>query len=119
MRSLAAPRGVLMKKKAEEPFVPVERHDTIRHEMVELLERREMSARDISMEMGIPEKEVIDNLEHIRVMLRKKGMGLFVTPAKCRKCGYVFRKRDRLSKPGKCPVCRGEHIEEALFSIVR
>ncbi len=106
-----------MKKKPGEPFIPVERHDTVRHEIVALLEQGEMSAKEISMELGIPEKEVIDNLEHIRVMLHRKGTGILVTPARCVKCGFVFRKRERLSNPGKCPVCRGEQIEDALFSI--
>lgn len=106
-----------MRKKPEEPFVPAERHDTIRHEIVKLLEEREMSAKEISMEIGVSEKEVIDNLEHIRVMFRGKGGRIVVTPARCVKCGFVFRKRERFSSPGKCPVCRGEQIEDALFYI--
>jgi predicted Zn-ribbon and HTH transcriptional regulator len=111
--------GDIMKKKTAEPFIPIERHDTIRHEIMALLQQREMSAREISMEMGISEKDVLDNLEHIRVMLHRSGTGIVVKPAICGKCGFVFRKRERLSKPGKCPVCRGELIEEPLFSIGR
>jgi hypothetical protein len=40
-----------------------------------------------------------------------------VTPAECRKCGFVFQKREKLKKPGKCPICRSESIEEPLFGI--
>jgi hypothetical protein len=35
------------------------------------------------------------------------------------KCGFIFRKRDRLKKPGRCPVCHGEHIQDPLFSIIQ
>ncbi|MBA3060962.1 MAG: transcriptional regulator, partial [Nitrospirae bacterium] len=38
-------------------------------------------------------------------------------PAECAKCSFVFRKRERLKKPGKCPICRSEFIQEPLFLI--
>jgi predicted Zn-ribbon and HTH transcriptional regulator len=34
-----------------------------------------------------------------------------VVPAHCRSCGFIFDTR-RLSKPGKCPECRGSRIFE-------
>jgi len=40
-----------------------------------------------------------------------------MTPAECRSCGFVFSKRDRLTPPGKCPICRCETIFEPLFAI--
>ncbi|HET6421166.1 MAG TPA: ArsR family transcriptional regulator [Geobacteraceae bacterium] len=106
-----------MNKKPKKPFIPPEKHDTVRREIVEILRRQEMSARQISSTIGISEKDVFDHLEHIRAMLHGKGTGISVTPARCMKCGFVFRKRDRLSKPGRCPVCRGEQVEDPLFSI--
>jgi predicted Zn-ribbon and HTH transcriptional regulator len=107
-----------MKRKSRDPFIPVEKHDTVRHELMALLLRRELSARELSVEMGVSEKEVFDHLEHLRIMLRRSAAHLKVTPACCRKCGFVFEKRDRLTKPGKCPVCRGTHIEEPRFTVV-
>jgi hypothetical protein len=38
-------------------------------------------------------------------------------PAVCKKCGFVFAKREKLKRPGKCPVCRGESIREPRFTI--
>ena len=93
----------------------MEQHDTLRHEIVSLLDGDELSAREISAAIGIAEKEVYGHLEHIQ--LHKRDLHLLITPAVCRKCGFVFRKRERLKKPGKCPVCRGELISEPLFSI--
>jgi predicted Zn-ribbon and HTH transcriptional regulator len=104
-------------KKAREPFVPVERNETIRHEIMEILRGQVLSARDISAAAHIPEKEVYEHLEHIRRSLIKGEHHLTVTPAECKKCGFVFRKREKLKKPGKCPVCRSESIEEPFFSL--
>lgn len=106
-----------MKSKPKEPVEPVERHETVRREIMDLLEGRLLSAKDISGNVGISVKEVYDHLDHIQKTLNMKSHCLSVTPAECKKCGFVFRKRERLKKPGKCPVCRGEAIEEPLFSI--
>jgi predicted Zn-ribbon and HTH transcriptional regulator len=104
-------------KKAKEPAVPLERRDTVRHEIVSALKGRTLSARDISAEVHITEKEVYEHLEHIRKSANKKDLTLSIDPAECLKCGFVFRKREKLKKPGRCPVCRGEQIQDPLFSI--
>ncbi|MFZ5994889.1 MAG: transcriptional regulator [Thermodesulfobacteriota bacterium] len=105
-----------MKVKIKKPPVPVERHDTVRHAIISLLVGQPFSARGISVELKISEKEVLYHLEHIRIG-RKDGEHLLITPATCKKCGFEFRKRERLTKPGKCPVCRSEQIQEPRFSI--
>ena len=107
-----------MKPVPKEAPIPREMHDTARREIVAALEQGERSARDLSVEVGIPEKEVYGHLEHIRKTMSATGRHLAVTPAECKKCGFVFSKRERLKKPGKCPVCRGESIHEPLFSII-
>jgi predicted Zn-ribbon and HTH transcriptional regulator len=106
-----------MKKKAKEPAVPQERTDTVRHEIISALEGRTLSAKDISASVRIPEREVYDHLDHIHKTTSKRDRHLLVTPAQCLKCGFVFKKRERLTKPGRCPVCHGEQIVEPLFSI--
>jgi hypothetical protein len=107
-----------LKKKDKMPFVPPERKGTVRQEIIALLEEsRSLTARDISAEVRIPEKEVYGHLEHIQKSLGKTGQHLHITPAECLKCGFVFSKRDRLKTPGRCPVCHEEHIQEQLFSI--
>lgn len=106
-----------MKPTPREPPIPVEMQETVRREIIAFLEHRERSAKELSAEAGIPEKEVYSHLEHIRKTMSTTGRHLAITPAECKKCGFVFSKRERLKKPGKCPVCRGESIYEPLFSI--
>ncbi|MEW6570011.1 MAG: transcriptional regulator [Nitrospirota bacterium] len=107
----------MKKKKFQKAFTPVERHETIRQRIISLLEGGTLSAREISLEVGVSEKEVYDHLEHIQLAFNKKKLPFKISPASCRKCGFVFRKRDRLKKPGRCPVCHGELIREPLFSL--
>lgn len=105
-------------RKKERHHEVSERLDTVRHEIVSSLLGRTLSARDISHEVHIGEREVYDHLEHIRKSLNRKERSLVVVPARCRKCGFEFRKRERLKAPGKCPVCKGESIADPLFSVV-
>lgn len=99
------------------PTVPREQRETVRRQVMDLLGERPLSAREISMAVGIAEKEVYPHLEHIRHTLQQERHRLLVTPAACKRCGFVFRKRERLTRPGKCPLCRSEAIAEPLFVI--
>ncbi len=103
-----------MRKKPSEPPVPAERQETVRQEITSLLEGETLSAKEMSSIVRASEKEVYDHLGHIQ---KNRAVKLRTVPAECRKCGFVFRKRQRLKKPGKCPVCKGELIKEPLFSI--
>jgi predicted Zn-ribbon and HTH transcriptional regulator len=89
----------------------------MRHEILSELEQGLRSAGEISREVRISEREVYDHLEHIRKTASRSAKHLVITPAECRRCGFIFSKRERLRKPGRCPLCRGESIKEALFSI--
>ncbi len=103
--------------RAKPPTIPVPSAETVRRRITDLLEERELCAREISIEAGIPEKAVYGHLEHIRRSLSRGPARLAVVFAECRKCGFVFAKRSRLTRPGKCPVCRGESITEPRFHI--
>lgn len=107
-----------MKARPKKPAVPSPKDDTVRHAILALLSGGEpVSALEISGQVRIPEREVCGHLEHVRRTLRATGRRLVVIPAECPECGFVFHKRDRLTKPGKCPVCGGGHIREPLFFI--
>lgn len=84
---------------------------------MELLTVDRMTAREISGELLIPERDVYEHLEHIRKTTSKGNSVLVVEPAACEACGFVFRKRGRLKTPGKCPMCRSESIRQAVFSV--
>ncbi len=106
-----------MRERAKKPPIPSERPDTIRHEIIALLKGATFAAKDISSHVKITEKEAYDHLEHIRKTLASIHGALIITPAECKKCGFIFKKRERLKKPGRCPVCHNEAIEAPLFSI--
>jgi predicted Zn-ribbon and HTH transcriptional regulator len=99
------------------PPTPAARGATIRQQIETLLEEGPQSARDISAAVGIPEKEVAAHLEHLRQSLRGGGRQLRIHPAVCRGCGFAFGKRDRLTRPGRCPACRGESISPPRFAL--
>ena len=101
-------------RQAKEPPVPVEQPATVRRQIVELLQLQTLSAKDLSQAVGLPEKQVYDHLEHIRRSCQQRSQ-LAIEPAVCKKCGFIFKKRQRFQKPGKCPVCRGQAIEEPRF----
>lgn len=75
----------------------------------QLLERHlrdgEATARDLALLLGAQIKTVLADLEHVRRSHRK---AFRVRPAECTTCGFIFRKRDRLSTPSRCPECRSE-----------
>ena len=106
-----------MKHKPRKPMVPRTAQETTRQAIIALLSEGPVSAKDISIAVHLPEKEVSSHLAHIRRSLHAFGGVLAITPAECRACGFVFAKRDRMTPPGKCPVCRSEAIDDPLFSI--
>ncbi len=103
-----------MKKKEQ---VPSEAMETVRHQIAAELEQGPLSALDISGIVGIPEKDVAGHLEHIRQSLHRTGRHLVIQPAECTKCGFIFDKRGRLTRPSRCPICRNESIHAPVFSI--
>jgi len=105
------------RKTIKTPVSPDERHDTIRKDIISLLEEYTLSAREISRYIKIQEKDVASHLEHIRKTLNKGGDRLIIESARCETCNFVFKKRDRLTNPARCPLCRGRLSSPMLFSI--
>ncbi|MBI5419236.1 MAG: ArsR family transcriptional regulator [Deltaproteobacteria bacterium] len=101
----------------KEPTVPYEERETVRRRILALLEEGPCTAKEISYAVRKPEKEVGDHLVHLRKSLHAEGRRLAQIPAECRACGFVFRKRDRLTSPGRCPVCKGESISDPSFRV--
>jgi len=89
---------------------------TVRQRIAQLLRERDFTARDISRIVGIREKEVYEHLPHVAKSLGNK-VSLICEPARCLDCGFVFKKRQRFTTPGKCPVCRSEAIVPPVYGI--
>jgi hypothetical protein len=103
--------------KPEPPSTPSEEKETVRRRLRSLLEEGPRTAKEISLSIRIPEKDVEGHLDRLRKSLHAEGRRLEQVPAKCRGCGFVFRKRDRLKAPGRCPVCKGESISDPSFRV--
>ena len=91
---------------------------TIRQQIMDHLQGAELSALELSACVGIPEKEVSSHLEHIGKTAAARGMRLVLHPFRCLSCGYLFKDRKRFSRPGRCPKCKGSHLETPTFRIL-
>jgi len=108
-----------VRRRKKEAVVPEERYETLRHRIVGILKEEPLSGKDLSGMLRISERDVYEHLEHIRKTMNKGPYRLAVKPARCEQCGFVFTKRGRLKKPGKCPICRSESLQEPLFAVER
>jgi predicted Zn-ribbon and HTH transcriptional regulator len=102
-----------------EPRPPAPRHATIRQALADILRAGPASARELSQQVGIPEKAVAGHLAHLARSLPAHGERLTVNPPACLACGYTFSDRTRLSRPSRCPHCRGTHLVEPRFRIMQ
>jgi hypothetical protein len=87
--------------------------------MRDALRDEALTALEISERVGVREREVIDHLEHLQRSLARGGERLVIEPALCLACGFSFRKRERFSRPGRCPKCGGGRIRAPRFSLGR
>jgi predicted Zn-ribbon and HTH transcriptional regulator len=101
-----------------EPKPPPPRIATIRQRLLAELSQGPATARGLSAKVGIAEKEVAGHLEHWVRSLKEGGGRLVVSPAQCQSCGFKFAQRSRLSRPTRCPECRGTHLEAQTFQVL-
>jgi predicted Zn-ribbon and HTH transcriptional regulator len=94
--------------------IPEERNMTIRQDILKHLEYSELPVGELSKKIGKSEKELYNHLEHL---LGSKS--LVIIPAECLKCGYIFEKRDKVKKPGRCPKCKGTYIAQPMFTVTK
>ena len=89
---------------------------TLRRQLIELLSEAPRSASSIAREMGLRRGDVEEDLRHALRSAVAAGRQIDVIPARCKDCGFVFDE-DRLTKPGRCPSCKGSRLFEAQISI--
>lgn len=97
--------------------LPARRGETTRQAILRHLEQGPLTALELSGLVHVRERDVIPHLEHLARSLRRSGLRLVVEPAACRSCGYVFRSRTRLDKPGSCPGCRERRIDPPVYRV--
>jgi predicted Zn-ribbon and HTH transcriptional regulator len=84
---------------------------TIRKEILDRLVDQPRSVSALARELGLTRRDVEDDLAHALRSAEAAGYRVEVIPARCRSCGFTFDTR-KLSKPGKCPSCRGTRLFE-------
>lgn len=90
---------------------------TRRELIIEMLEEKSMSIREMADILNLPVKTVTQDLDSVRKTIRSESKKIEVQPAKCKACNYVFIGRSRISDPHKCPKCHSERIEPQNFRI--
>jgi predicted Zn-ribbon and HTH transcriptional regulator len=90
---------------------------TVRQALRRALEDDRWTARELSAELSVREKDVAAHLEHLQRSLERQEARLVVIPAECLACGYRFERRRRLTCPGSCPECRSSRIAAPAFTI--
>jgi predicted Zn-ribbon and HTH transcriptional regulator len=90
---------------------------TVRQLIIDLLSSDELTLRDLSKAASITEKDVMDHLIHIEKSVRNQGKKLIEIPYQCLSCNFVFDRRSRFNRPGRCPKCKNSHIRSARYRI--
>jgi predicted Zn-ribbon and HTH transcriptional regulator len=89
---------------------------TFRKDLMTILTAQPRSVSSIARELGLARKDVEDDLRHLIRSANAAGHHVVIEPARCRSCGFTFGP-EKLSKPGKCPECRGTWLYEAQIGI--
>jgi predicted Zn-ribbon and HTH transcriptional regulator len=91
---------------------------TSRQRIKDLLFVTPLSARRIAEIVGMSERQVEDHLSHIvKSVAQDRTLKFVLDPPACKDCEFVFRNRERLTRPSRCPQCRSEAITEPRYSI--
>ena len=99
-----------------EPKVPA-RTATARQALEDALRTELLTAHELSAAVGIAERDVVSHLEHLARSAKARGARFIIERAACGDCGFVFDERQRLSRPSRCPKCRGTHVLGPRFSM--
>ena len=89
-----------------------------RRQLIDLLAREPRSISSVARELGLPRGDVGDDLRHAIRSARAQGHDVRVIPARCKSCDFVFGD-GKLSKPSRCPACRGSRLFEPMIRIGR
>jgi predicted Zn-ribbon and HTH transcriptional regulator len=89
-----------------------------RRHLMDVLSHEPRSASWLARELGLRRGELEDDLHHLLRSARAAGHRIEIVPARCRSCDFVFGE-DKLTRPGRCPACKGTRLFEPLIGIRR
>ena len=89
---------------------------TVRKDLAALLSAEPRSVSSLARDLGLRRDDVEEDLRHALRSARAAGHAIVVLPARCKTCGVPF-DGEKLTKPGKCPACRGTRLFEPQIGI--
>ncbi|MFW9928904.1 MAG: transcriptional regulator [Candidatus Thorarchaeota archaeon] len=91
---------------------------TRREDITEYIYENPSSIKQLADFFGVTQKDIEIDLEHIQKTIKRNSTKrLLVKPAECKECLYVFKNRNKIKDPHKCPSCHNERISKQLFKI--
>ena len=91
---------------------------TRRRQLLEVLSAEARTASSLARELGLDRRDLEMELRHMIRSARAAGHQVTIEPARCRACGFEFDE-DRITKPGRCPACRGSRVFEPRIRVRR
>jgi predicted Zn-ribbon and HTH transcriptional regulator len=91
---------------------------TRRRDLIALLTSQARSVSSLARDLALERQDLAEELAHAIRSARAAGHRVVVEPARCRTCGFVFGE-EKLTKPGKCPSCRGTRLFEPQIRLER
>jgi len=91
---------------------------TRRLRLRELLGSREegFALREIEDIFEIDRSTLLADLRHLQMSLRHAEERLFMVPARCDACGFIFASEEPKA-PSKCPSCKRRGILDPVFKV--
>ncbi len=87
-----------------------------RKQLLDLLSHEFRSVSSLARELGMTRGDIEDDLRHLLRSARAAGHDIEIVPARCKSCDFVFSE-EKLSKPGRCPACKGSRLFEPMMRI--
>ncbi|HEY7475642.1 MAG TPA: hypothetical protein VH679_11560 [Vicinamibacterales bacterium] len=88
-----------------------------RRDLIERLSQP-MTPSALARELGLNRRDIEGDIRHVVRSALAAGYRVIIEPARCKSCGFTFSE-EKLSKPGKCPECRGSRLFEPVIRIDR
>ena len=88
-----------------------------RRDWIPLLVERPWTLDQLARALQIPPREIQGHLDHLLQTLRHLPYHVEWTPARCRKCGFLFRTGS-LTRPSRCPQCKSTWIAPARIQLI-
>jgi hypothetical protein len=90
--------------------------ETTRQQIADALRAEQATASALATDLAVPRSAVYDHLRHVARSLDGTDEQFLVAPPECSDCGFSDYD-DPVNYPSRCPQCRSESIEEAVFKI--